>query len=192
MDNIAGYFLLLLAALGVAGASMFWWEHRKKQSVECALYTEIISLRVQAASLAEEIARRHIAAEPFDARFFDLWPLSEPIIYPNTAAASLGLLSRESLGCVGTFHGQLAGARARLARARPVGSFQPTPYRVLSGLVRAHYAVDPWIKALRPTLGDIPGVDPDITTANTLLGEFEEASDEPLAVPYCWVDCAQP
>lgn len=192
MENLALPVLVLLTGtLGIAWVAVLLWERRRRRAVERALYNEVISLRWQAAALAEEIARRHIADEPFDSSFFDLWPLSGPLIYPSTGAAALGLLSREGLGCVGLFYGQLADARARLANARKVGSFEPSPYRVLSGLMRAHYGVDPWVRALRTHLGTIPGAEPDITAANKLMGELEESLAEPVAVPYCWVECGQ-
>jgi hypothetical protein len=115
--------------------------------------------------------------------------LSEPLIYPATGAAALGRLSREARARLGYFHAQLAGARARLSIARAAGRFDPSPYRMLSALVRSHYDLDP---LARPWLAGSPWEEPDIKPANDLLGRFEEAPQEPLAIPYCWVDCAEP
>ena len=184
---------VLLLPFGLLAAVLFADLLRRgheRRAVERGLFGEVVALRWQAAAVAAEIARRHEACEPFDERFFALWPLSEPLVYPGTGAAALGRLSREAVGRIGYFHAQLAGARARFPDARAAGEFVPTPYRVLSGLVRAYYDVDPWVRSLRPRLGAAVDEEPDITAANDLLGRFEEALEEPLAVAYCWVDCA--
>lgn len=168
-----------------------WREHRERALVELALFPEVVALRRQAAALAAEIARRHEAREPFDTRFFALWHLSAPMIYPATGAAGLRCLSRESLGRVGHFHAQLADARARLARAQTKSGFEPSPYRMLSTLIWAVNNVEPWLHARRLRLGLGPQEDEDLSFACSLLASFESTAEEPLAVPYCWVDCAE-
>ena len=160
------------------------------RSVERALFNEVTALRWQACAVAAEIARRHEAGEPFDRPFFTLWPLSEPTVYAATGARSFGLLSGAARTRLHYFHGQLAAARTRMRRAEAAGGFEPSPYRVLSNLVRSKYELDPWILALRPRLGGMLEDEPDIRAANNLVAKFENAGSEPIAVAYCPADCA--
>lgn len=187
---------LLLPIVGILFAVFVgmrvWTERRTQHIVECGLYTEAIALRWQASAVAAEIARRHNAAEPFNAEFFDLWPLSKPLVYCGTGAESLGYLSRADRARVTFFHAQLEGARQRWTSARNVGAFEPSPYRVLSGIVRAYYEIDPWILRLKPILGEFPEQEPALDGANDLVAKFETTATEPHVAAYCAVDCAFP
>lgn len=192
MQNFSGLLAaILLLAFAVfaarAGADLLS-EARQRRGVERVLYAEIVALRRQAAALAAEITRRYRTEEPFDARFFALWPLSDPLIYPATGASPLGRLRRGEFARIGYFHAQLADARARLARGRAAGGFEPTPYRILSCLVRSINDIEPWLRARRPTDGSEEDY-PDLTDANNLVGHFEDLGQEPIAVAYCWADC---
>ena len=182
---------LVLCMLIIAGTS-FWVNHRNNQRIERGLYGEIIALRWQAAAAAAEIARRYEANEPFDDGFFSFWPLSTPMTYLCTSASELGYLSRDARAQVSFFHGQLADARSRWVAAQNLGKFKPSPYRIVSSLLRAYYEIDPWVKRLKPKLGAIPEEAPDLTQANELLSKMEAAMVEPVAVAYCGVDCAHP
>lgn len=178
--------LVLLIAVAI-----MWRRKRDVRRLERALFYEVRAMRCQAASMALEIARRHRAGEPFDANFFGLWRLSAPMIYPSVGFM-LSRLPGSVIDTVGYFHAQLSDARARLAEARDVGRFEPTPYRMLSSLVRACYHAQPWCEALEfpgsPLVYDCP----DLLEASSLLGEFERAGHEPVAVAYCWVDWTHP
>jgi hypothetical protein len=111
-----------------------------------------------------------------------------PLIYPATGAAALGLLSGEALDRIGSFHGQLADARQRLAEPglRRLRS-DAVPDALLP--VHAFNHVEPWLSRLRPRLGRICWDEPDLADANALLGQLEQPGTEPITVAYCWVDC---
>lgn len=179
--------LLICAALLLAAAGAARWLHRRNVSaVERALYSEVVSLRFQAAEFAAEFARRHNEAEPFDEDFLVNWRLSPPMIYP-ASARDLGLLPRDGLDRLGYFHAQLAEARQRLAEARALGRFA-SPYRLLSNLVRSCNHIDTWIRHLQAQLGKPVWDDIDLAGANALLEELEDANCAPVAHPWCWAD----
>ncbi len=186
---VTGMLLLALALVLVGLGLGAWRARREARALELTLFWEVRDLRRQAADLATEIARRHRAGEQLDERFFGVWRLSAPLIYPSIGAA-LTQLPGASIGYLGYFHGQLADARARLAEARESGRFEPTSYRILSNLVRSSNHVQPWCERQQRRLGPRIDDDRDLSDANALLGEFENAALEPIAVAYCWVDCA--
>lgn len=179
----AGVLALLFAAGVVVQARI------KRRSLQRCLLSEIVSLRHQARDMAVEIARRHACGEPLDPIFFARWRLSTPLIYP-AAGAALAQLPGEALDRVGYFHAQLADARSRLADARLAGRFEPSPYRMLSCLIRAWNHVQPWCAAIDPHFDWLDGDEPDLTSASLLLGAFEEDGLEPVAVAYSWADRA--
>ena len=184
---LAAALILAFAIAATALGALLWRKRHETRVVERALLDEVDALRWQAAAMAAEITRRHRAGEGFDPAFFSLWRLSAPLVYPAIGAA-LGRLPGDGVDRVGYFHAQLADARARLAEARAAGGFEPTPYRMLSALVRAYNQVEPWLRAFRPRPAFlIP--EPGMGDANELLEAFEDAAEEPRAIPYCWVDC---
>jgi len=185
---LAGLAMVVGNVLGVAGVAMAnrWLD---AQAVRRAVAFEVAEMRWQAAAMAAEIARRYRAGEPLDAGFFRAWRLSAPHIYPSIGAG-IARLSPAGLQRVGYFHAQLAAARERVAIAEREGGFHPSPYRVLSCLVRAVNEVQPWVQ---PHLGVSTGSPPDMADANALLGELEARGDEPIAMAYIWADsCALP
>ena len=185
------YLTLALAIVATGFGILLWRWFDEARAVERALVHEVAAMRCQAASMAAEIARRYKAAEPFDEDFFALWRLSAPLVYP-AAGAAIGRLPREALDRVGYFHAQIADARARLADARESGDFTPSPYRMLSCLLRACNHVEPWLRKLQPQPNPLSWQFPDTTEADRLLEAMEQAAQEPIAVAYCWVDCALP
>lgn len=193
MGTLAGIWLglafLTLAMIATAIAIELWRRRHGARRVERALLYEVQGLHMQAGAMAVEIARRYRAGEAFDADFFSLWRLSAPLVYP-AVGAELGRLSREAIDRVGYFHAQLADARGRLAEARAGGGFAPSPYRMLTSLVRAYYHVQPWHPSLQPGRNPVMAYVPDLADACSLLAEFERADVEPLPVAYGWADCA--
>ena len=183
---LAVLFLALTIVATSVGLAL-WRKRDEARAVEKALQLEASGLRWQAAAMAAEIARRHKSGEGFDDAFFSLWRLSTPLVYPALGAA-LGRLDGDAIDRIGSFHAQLADARARLAEARAAGGFEPTPYRMLSCLVRAFYHIEPWFgtQRHRPLMF---AREPEIGEASALLDGFERAGDEPVAVAYCWADC---
>src|SRR5690606_20308328 len=138
--------LLFTLFLVAAGFSVLCSQrYLAARAVLRALGPEVAAMRWQAAALAAEITRRHRAGEAFDADFFRTWRLSEPQVFP-AVGGDLGLLSYDAIDRIGYFHAQLAAGRERLALAAAEGGFQPSPYRMLSVLVRAFNHVDPWVK----------------------------------------------
>lgn len=178
-------FLAVLIALIAAAAVLLWGQHRQRaRAAVRALAPEVAAMRWQAAALAAEITRRYRAGTPFDAEFFQVWRLSPPLVFP-ALGADLGYLSREAVGRIGYFHAQLAAARERLALAEGDEGFRPSPYRMLSLLVRAFNEVTPWVE---PHL-DISTRNPaDLSDANALLGELEALEREPVSMAYHWTD----
>jgi hypothetical protein len=175
---------LAVVALALAAGARVWRSRREDRATDFALRTEARSMRWQAAAMAAELARRHRAGEGLDPEFFAQWRLSAPTVYPVTSA--LGAIGREGIDRLGYFHAQLADARVRLAEARAAGRIEPTPYRMLSHLVRAVNHVAPWLDRGRSWE---PYPLPDLADANRLLGEFEGGA-EPIALAYLWADCA--
>lgn len=169
-------FFVMLAAAGLVMAQ----ERLAVRAVARVLRPEVAALRCQAAHMTAEITRRYRAGEAFDADFFRTWRLSEPQIFP-AVGADFGRLPREAVGRVGYFHAQLAAARERLAAAAVAGEFQPSPYRILSCLVRAHNDVQPWIG---PHIDRVTQWTPDLADANALLGELEDSGLEPMVLTY--------
>jgi len=183
---------LLIQLLGlavIAGGVVVAQRRLAVRAVSRALWPEVAAMRWQAAAMAAEITRRHRAREAFDADFFRTWRLSEPQLFP-AVGAHFGLLSHDAIDRVGFFHAQLAAARERVSLAAAEGSFQPTPYRVLSALVRAFNHVQPWVE---PHLDIATAMTPDLADASALLEELENAGHEPIAVAHIWADsCARP
>lgn len=182
----------MLVALTVVGCIVgveAWRRRREVRAVERALYFETVHLRTEAMAMAVEIARRRLAREPLDTGFFLRWRLSTPLIYP-ALGARLGLLDRDALDRIGYFHAQLANARERLAEARAAGAFEPSPYRMLSALLRPACHVLAWIQGLEPRerLVEVSMVWPDTTQAMALLADFEERAEEPVVQAYSWTD----
>ncbi|MFC3711145.1 hypothetical protein ACFOMD_01090 [Sphingoaurantiacus capsulatus] len=182
------HVVALAAVIFVVG--YHWRGRARRHRVERVLFQELVSLRRQAVEMAAEIERRHRAGEGFDLAFFNLWRLSPPLLYPAMGAA-LAVLPGGTLDRIGYFHAQLADARARLSNARTAGGFEPTPYRMLSCLVRAISHVDPWYEGVGRTLGNVEPWEPDLAGASALLGSFEDAAQEPLVLAYYWADCAE-
>lgn len=176
---------LLIASVAALALAVVVGNHLlRRRVVRRAIATELVGLRWQAAAMAAEITRRIRADEAFDNEFFHRWRLSEPQVFP-ALGADFGLLAREGIARVGYFHAQLATARERWRLAADEGGFRPSAYRILSALVRACNDIEPWAK---PHLDIVTGTTPDMTDANKLLGEFEAAGAEPLAVAYLWAD----
>ena len=185
------YLILAVAIFATGFGVLLWRGLDEARTVERALVHEVAAMRCQAAAMAAEIARRYKAGEAYDEDFFAIWRLSAPLIYP-AAGAAIGRLPGGALDRVGYFHAQLADARARLADARDWGDFAPSPYRMLSGLIRACNHVEPWLRKLQPQPSPLSWQYPDTTEADRLLEAMEQAAQEPIAVAYCWVDCSLP
>lgn len=181
----------ILAIILIAIAVSIPWatRHMRARSLERALYAEIVSMRVQAAAFAEELARRHDRGQAFDGDFFRQWRLSPPLIYPS-AGTDLGLLAGEALDRVGYFHAQLAEARRRVATGEATGQIG-SAYRLLSNLVRAVNHIAPWIGQLERRHGKWPMSAAELSGANRLLETLEESAD-PVADPWCWSDTCYP
>jgi len=176
--------LATLLGLTVIAASILAWRLRAQRALARAVGAEIAHMRWQAAAMAAEITRRHRAGEAYDRTFLRVWRLSAPLIFP-AIGGDLGLLTPDAMDRIGYFHAQLAAARERLACAATDMGFEPSPYRILSALVRACNHVTPWIGPhLCVATRDLP----DLTDANMLLGEFEDAAAEPFAAVYIWPD----
>lgn len=168
------------------------WVGRKVRSLERVVLSEIAPMRWQAASMAAEVARRHNAAISFDRDFFTCWRLSKPLIYPQIGTG-LMLLPDDVFIRAGYFHAQLAEARSRLSDGENTCGFAPSPYRLLSSLVRAVNEVQP---LMRSPIGKrasavVPAL-PDTTEANSCVEALELAEQEPAVIPYCWFDCVAP
>ena len=187
LSHLIILFIAVVAGVFSAGLWLRWHDRR---ALERTLFYEVRALHSQCASMAAEIARRHKAGEALDESFFSLWRLSAPLIYP-AVGFGLSRLGGDVLDRIGYFHAQLADARSRVAEARMAGAFQPSPYRILSSLVRAFYHVQPWLDS-QERMDWALSEKADITHANALLSEFESSAKEPLAVVYCWVDMAYP
>ena len=179
--------LLVILAVIATGAGVGLWSRRiQRKAIQRVLRPEIAGMRLQARALAAELARRHRAGMPLDADFFWEWRLSAPLIYP-AVGPGLGLLSAEAVERIGFFHAQLAAARDRLAEVQAAGGVMPSPYRLLSNLLRACKEVEPWLRASEhPAVGAIH-VDPETSAASALMAEFEQRA-ELLAEPWCWAD----
>ena len=184
--------LALAATLSIGVAAQMLLRRKDEKAMERLLYKEALALRWQACAVAAEVARRHVAASGFDDAFFAQHLLSPPLLYGATGALVLGRLPRQVLARLHYFHGQLAAARSRLERAGRNGTFDPSPYRLLSNLVRAHYELEPWVAKLQPRFGGPLEPEPDISLANRLVGAFVEESHESLAVAYCPADSGYP
>lgn len=178
--------ILVLGFSATALAAVFLHRYLVARDVARAVGFEIASMRWQAAAMAAEIARRYRAGEAFDTEFFRVWRLSAPQVFP-AVGGQLGLLWG-GIDRIGYFHAQLAAARERLALAEVDGGFRPSPYRILSALVRAWGDVTPWVE---PYLGVMTRDTPDLSDASRLLDELETAAREPIALAYVWADsCA--
>lgn len=184
LSAIAVAALATIAALLAAGLLR---ARRHDIAFEQMLVSEVHALRTQAGAVAAEIARRHKAGEILDHRFFAIWRLSEPLIYPNLGSG-LAVLDPEAMERVGTFHALLSDARTRLAEARSSLSFEPSPYRILCCLVRACNHVQPWLNARTSPDDPLSFITTDLSEANLVLGQLESAATEPIMVAYSWVD----
>lgn len=182
--------LLIVATIlsAVAGAAL-WRRRLELRDLERSLYPEVVALRLQAAILADELARRHVGGQALDAAFFAQWRLSAPLVYPAVGGA-LGRLPGEGVDRVGYFHAQLAEARERTARARVDGGLSGSPYRLLSNLVRACNNVGRWTDRMEARHGRPLAGLPDLAEANRLLGTLEDAGGEPIVHAWCWADTA--
>jgi hypothetical protein len=176
--------LLFVAMLAAAPCAVLAHSALRQRTVTRALGREVAGLRWQAIALAAEIARRVRAKEAFDPDFFLTWRLSAPMIFP-ALGADFGLLPGGALDRVGYFYAQLANARERLALAAAQGAFHPSPYRILTALVRASYDIEPWVE---PYLDIVTREIPDRSDVSALLDELESAQTEPIALAYIWAD----
>lgn len=193
--ELAIYIGIMTGSLVFYGLAIFllwtWIKRKRHHSIESLLVEEICGLQMQATALALEIARRVNAKEDFDARFFQTYRLSEPLVYPSLGA-ELRWLRRRSFARIGFFYAKLADARERLKEARKVGNVEPSPYRLLACLVTAVNTMDPWINDLKyrpiymPDRDNAAWID-----ANALCGEYERSNKEPILNAYCWTDCAE-
>lgn len=177
-------FLLIVAILASAPGAVLVHRALRQRTVARALGREVAGLRWQAIALAVEITRRVRTKQAFDPDFFLTWRLSAPMIFP-ALGADFGLLPDGALDRVGYFYAQLANARERLALAATHGAFRPSPYRILSALVRASYDIEPWVG---PYLDVVTREIPDRSEVSALLDELESAQNEPIALTYIWAD----
>lgn len=151
-------------------------------SICCAIYGEIVILRRELADLAKGVSQRYLEngmgrrdGEPFDKYFFEMYTLSDPIIYP-ALAKNLGIIPPNLVISISEFYASFSETKYWLPK------LEEDPNRGYSYNVL-------WV--LKPAIEGIEKIEPTLRSIEQMANIENIASDPPIGDTKSVIDIEQ-